>query len=386
MRPVSILIALAVIATLALWVFDRDALRQLAGQTPPPGEAAASGEAPAGAAPRGSGAQGDQPGGQADSQGEAPILTVVAMHSQAREIPAVVVLRGRTEASRRLQIRAETAGKLIAEPPAKGSRVSAGDVLCRIETGSREAAVRQAEAALNEAELNLKVTRGLSGEGFASATRLAAAQAAVEAARAGLENARRELERTTISAPFDGILEGEPPEIGSLMQPGTPCATLIRLDPIRMVGFVPELDVGRIEPDAPAGARLADGTELVGRVTFVSRSADPQTRTYKVELEAPNPDLKVRDGQSAEIGIRTQQQKAHLLPMSALTLNDAGDLGIRSVDESGTVQFLPVKMLRDSPEGVWVGGLPEKVDVIVVGQEYVVSGVHVNVSWREDGS
>jgi len=70
---------------------------------------------------------------------------------------------------------------------------------------------------------------------------------------------------------------------------------------------------------------------------------------------------------------------AHLLPQSVLTLNDEGTLGIRSVKD-GVVEFYPVTIISDSREGVWVTGLPPTVDVITMGQEYVVPGQKVNAT------
>jgi multidrug efflux system membrane fusion protein len=70
---------------------------------------------------------------------------------------------------------------------------------------------------------------------------------------------------------------------------------------------------------------------------------------------------------------------AHLLPQSVLTLNDEGVLGIRAV-ENDIVAFYAVTILRDTREGVWVAGLPNRVDIITVGQEYVTAGQRVHAT------
>merc|ERR1711916_108538 len=226
--------------------------------------------------------------------------------------------------------------------------------------------------------------------GFASETRVANALAGVrsaegglKSARSGLENiqasilsaeaavasARQEIEKLAIHAPFEGILESDTAEIGSLMQPGSLCGTIIQLDPIIIAGFVPEAEVNRITEGVRAGARMVDGTTIQGQVSFLSRSADQTTRTFLVEIEAPNADLKIRDGQTADILIEADGALAHLLPQSSLTLNDAGTLGVRIVAADGTAQFTPVRILRDTSQGVWLGGLPPVANVILVGQE-----------------
>jgi len=159
-------------------------------------------------------------------------------------------------------------------------------------------------------------------------------------------------------------------------------ACFLQLDPIKLVGFVPEAQVDRVVVGAQAGARLSSGREVVGEVTFISRSADPQTRTFRVEITVPNPDQRIRDGQTADILIQTDGTPAHMLPASAMTLSDEGTLGVRVV-EDGIVRFTPVQMLRDTATGVWLTGLPEVADVITVGQEFVTDGVPVRVTYEE---
>ena len=148
---------------------------------------------------------------------------------------------------------------------------------------------------------------------------------------------------------------------------------------------MPETLVERVAVGAQAGARLASGREVIGEVTFLSRSADPNTRTFRVDVEVDNADLSIRDGQTAEILIRADGERAHLLPQSSLTLDDEGHLGVRLVAD-GAAKFAPVAVIRDTTEGIWVTGLPEAVEIIVVGQEFVTDGVRVDVTYRETKS
>ena len=151
---------------------------------------------------------------------------------------------------------------------------------------------------------------------------------------------------------------------------------------MKLVGFVPEIDIGRVEVGSTAGARLANGREVLGDVTFISRSADENTRTFRVEVEVGNTDETIGDGQTAEIFIAADGAAAHLLPQSALTLNDQGRMGVRIV-EAERVAFAPVSVVRDTTEGIWVSGLADEADVIVVGQEFVTDGVPVSVTYQE---
>ena len=421
MRIFPIITAALVVAVLYLVIFERDRALEFAGVS--------------------SGGSQEPEIVEEVQEAEEPLarVAVVAMTSEASEISDFVLARGRTEAARQVDVRAETSGKVISDPLRKGSIVQEGQLLCELDPGTRvaslteararlpeaqaripeaqarlpeaQARVAEAEARLAEAQINLNAAKSLAEGGFASETRVAAAEAgyesalaAVQTARAGLASAQsgveaaeagiqsaqagiaaaeREIERLSITAPFGGFLESDTAETGTLLQPGALCATVIQLDPVKLVGFVPEAEVARVASGAMAGARLATGDEIFGQVSFISRSADPNTRTFRVEVTVPNPDGKIRDGQTVEIGISADGQKAHLLPMSALTLDDAGTAGVRLVDGEGVVSFAPVSILRDNVDGIWVAGLPDKANVIVVGQEYVIDGVTVDVAYRE---
>ncbi len=412
MRLIPVLTALFVSAFLYFVVVERDRLAAFAGNGAP--EATPEETTEAATVPR-----------TVSSSEQSNAIRVVAIKSEARTIDSAVVLRGETEADRQVEVRAETSGLVISEPLRRGTHVTAGQELCRLDVGtsaavlaeakarlleaearipSAQAAVAEAEARLEEAKINDNAARKLSEGGFASSTRVAstaasvrAAEAAIQSATSGLEStqagiesaqalvaaAEREVERLTMTAPFDGLLESRTAELGSLMQPGSLCGTVLRLDPIRVVGFVPETDINRVQEGSLAGARLTTGQEVSGQVTFVSRSADPQTRTFRVEVTVPNGDLSIRDGQTAEIVISADGAQAHFLPQSSLTLNDEGTLGVRVVEEGNIVAFKAVDLLRDGTDGIWVGGLSENANVIVVGQEYVIEGVEVAPTFQE---
>lgn len=388
MRVVPLLSALAVMATLYLLVFERDALVDFAQGDHDAWQRTALAQALRDGAGTGDpgAASAAVPEAQAEVEPPAPPerrIAVVVQPSTSREIARAVIVRGRTEAAREVEVRAETAGRVISEPLSRGSSVAADEVLCRLAPGTRAAALDEARARLAEAEINATAAEQLSADGFASLTRAAAARAGLQAAQAAVAAAQEEMNRLEIRAPFAGILETDSAELGALMQPGAPCATVIALDPIRLVAFVPEMEIDRIEVGALAGARLGGGAEVLGRVTFLARAADPATRTFRVEIKVPNPDGRIRAGRTADIGIEAAGTRGHLVPGSALTLDDAGRLGLRLMDDDRRARFHPVEVVRDTPAGLWVTGLPDSADIIVVGQEFVADGVAIEPSFRE---
>jgi multidrug efflux system membrane fusion protein len=362
MRIMSILTAALVALGLWLVIMDRDRLDRWTGRdaaSPAPSQSAA-------------------PGAPAPVAG--PVQSVLVREIAAQPLQSGVLLRGRTEAARSVEVRAETGGRVVSAPLPRGTRVEQGTILCRLDAGTRPAALAEAEARLAEADLTARNTDVLREAGNAAETRRLAAQSALAAARSAVAAMQADLARTEIAAPFAGLLEDDTAETGTLLQPGGLCARVVALDPLRLVGFAAERDVARIQPGAQAGGRLADGQMLAGTVSFVARSADAATRTFRVDITVPNPDGAIRDGQTAELLIATPGVAAHLVPASALTLDDDGHIGVRLADADDMARFARVTVLRDSADGIWVSGLPDPARVIVRGQDYVTDGVALAVT------
>lgn len=381
MRFLSVLTAIVVSVVLYAVVFERDRLMEFAGRAPD--DATAAQEA---AETTSQAAQTSADAGEATETAEPLGVRVVVQKSESSQVDTAVTLRGQTEAVRHVDVQSETSGRVISEPLRKGSFVTAGDTLCQIDPGTRQAQLAEAEAGLAEAQISDTAASRLAEGGFASETRAVGAKATLQSARAAVEAAKTELGRLVIAAPFDGVLDTDTAELGSLMQPGTHCATILQLDPIKIVAYVPETLVDSVELGAEAHARLSSGRDVQGKVTFLSRSADQATRTFRVEITAANDDLTIRDGQSAEVAISAEGVAAHRIPASALTLDDQGNMGLRTVDDTDTVQFFPVRVLRDTHDGVIVTGLPDNVRIIITGQEFVTQGVKVRASEAENAT
>ncbi|MCX2723196.1 efflux RND transporter periplasmic adaptor subunit [Roseibium salinum] len=292
----------------------------------------------------------------------------------AEDRQAILEVRGRTEAEAKVAVRASTSDDVVERPAREGARVEAGDVLCVLDKGTREASVLEAKAALAQAELDHAAATQLNTKGFTAQTRVAAVQAQLDAAKARLEEAELELQRTVIRAPIGGLIESPMAEIGAQLDKGGICATVVDADPLIAIGQVSELSISKISTGMPAEVALVTGENLEGEVRYISPSADPDTRTFRIEVALPNPEGKARDGVTAVTRIPLPVERAHKISPAILTLNDAGQVGIRAIDENNTTVFYPIQVLGGEQDGMWVGGLPEEVTAITVGQEYVSDG------------
>lgn len=300
------------------------------------------------------------------------------------QTPAVSI-RGRTEFNFRVDVRTETQGKVVERFVARGAQVKTDDLLCRIATSDRKVKLQQAQAALSQAQLEYNGAIKLDKSGLQSNTGMAAAKTRLATMQAQLKRRQLDLAHTLLHAPFDGIIERLPAPIGTYLNVGGICASIVDLDPILMVGRVSERDIEHIRLGNAATGILLNGKTIEGVVTFISKDASVQTRTYEIEIEAPNPGNAVASGLTLSISIPTKSYQAHHISPALLTLDDAGNIGVRIVDESNRVRFQPVDIIKDTSSGVWVRGLPLVIKLITVGQELVVEGDLVNVSMQPGG-
>ncbi len=336
-------------------------------------------------------------------------VSVLVQKSNEQEVTNGILLRGQTEAFKSVQVKAETSGSVISQPIRKGTFVKNGELLCELEVGTKSDVLSEAKVALalsldeldasiHQYELRVQAAerqksllkRGVGTEAAVEAAELSASSAetqslskrqAVANVEARINRATTELNNTKIIAPFDGLLESDTAEYGDFMQTGAPCGTLLALNPIKLIGYATETQVSKIDVNTTAGARLISGDTVSGTVSFISRSADPTTRTFLVETTVPNENYEIREGSTADIYISLSGAKGHLLPQSSLTLNSSGVLGVR-IALNDKAKFIPINIIRDAEEGVWVTGLPDTVDVIIVGQEYVTDNSNIKVSYK----
>ncbi|MCY4342166.1 MAG: efflux RND transporter periplasmic adaptor subunit [Gammaproteobacteria bacterium] len=291
-------------------------------------------------------------------------------------------IRGKTENKRTVAVRAQITGTVTARPVERGSRVAAGEALCRVSVDDRRAGLRESEAELKRAQIEYQGRLKLRADGLQSDTLVAQAQAKLAEAQAEFKRSQLSLARTVVKAPFAGIVEDVHLEVGDYVTPGAQCATLVDLDPMLLVGRVSERDVLRVLPGQTAAGLLSDGTRVSGQIQFVGQQSDPETRSYALEVRIPNPSYRLRSGVTTDILIPVAEVMAQRVSPALFALNDEGVIGVRTVDADGRVAFNPIEIVRDEADGVWVTGLPEVATVITVGQELVVPGQSVEVDFE----
>lgn len=302
------------------------------------------------------------------------------IHAQVRT--AKVMVRGQTQNKRTVTVKAETRSKITSRPVERGDRVAKGDLLCKLAVEDRWTSLLEAKAGLSHAQINYEGSLKLQKSGLQSETAVASVKSELARAESKLSRARLEMARTEIRAPFAGLIENTHVEIGDYTQPGAACVTLVDLDPMLLIGQVSERNVHKLSIGAVAKGVLANGRVAEGTIIFIGSKSNDSTRTYAIEVAIPNADYAIKSGYTAQIEISVDELMAHQVSPALLSLDDEGKIGIRTIDSQNRVVFNMIEIVADDVQGIWITGLPDVATLITVGQELVVPGEEVEISFR----
>lgn len=235
------------------------------------------------------------------------------------------------------QVAAEVPGRVIEARANVGEEIKKGDVIVRLDPVMGELELRSAEAALENARVQLSEAERLGREAEALGARKVISQTELEAAksksatasgdvkRLEAEGARLEtqLARHEIKAPFDGIIRARLVEVGDAVGVNQAVAELDQLDPLRVIFYASDTEIGAFDEGVKLELSIAGkpGKKFEPRIENIARSADPQTRLFKIEASLPNPEEKLPGGTQGVVTVSTGEHTERLfLPASAVRL------------------------------------------------------------------
>jgi len=309
---------------------------------------------------------------------------VQARESRAESHQPRLPIQGQVQAWQQVEILARVGGEVLALPIRQGTVVEKGTVLLALDPEDRQARVAQLEADLQRAEAEVQASERLRERDLTSQLEQLGALAEQARVRAELDAAELALRNTSPRAPFDGTFDRRFVEEGDYVQPGQSLVRFVDISRLRVSAQVSQQDVHKLEVGFPAVITLQDNSELEGELVYIAAVADPGTRSYYVEIEADNPDLRRIAGGSAAIRIQLPEVQAHRLSPSLLSLDGDGRMVVRYVDDEKKVREQPVRLLSASRDGAWVDGLPEQINLITQGAGFVAPGQEVDVVMAGD--
>jgi membrane fusion protein (multidrug efflux system) len=295
----------------------------------------------------------------------------------------VAALTGQLEAELTVRVRPDTSGVLESIEFAEGQPVKQGDVLFRLRGDEESARLQEAIAERDLSRATFERTRKLAKRNISSDAQLDRARAELARENARVEAARAELEKTTIRAPFDGMMGALYVAPGARIEPEDMLTQIDSIDRLQVVLSLPEIAVGLARVGIPFEFTVAPypGEVFRGEVYFVAPTVDPQTRRMLVKGWAPNPDHRLRPGLflsiTAEIG---RKQDALAVPEAALALDREGTFVWRVGDDE-TVERVGVETgLRSEGVVEILRGLEPGDRVVTAGTNKVRRGSAVRAA------
>lgn len=305
---------------------------------------------------------------------EKVLRTVAVIEPDFVQHNRIIRISGVTSPDKRTTLATRSAGILGELKVKKGDRVRAGDVVLVLDGAEKRAMVETAKALLDQRQKEAENIERLVRNGISPTTQSDSARSALASARSQLEAAQADLDRLTVVAPFSGIIDQVMVEEGSWLPSGEAAAVLLQLDPVVALGEVSEREIASVRVGSEADVRLISGDVVSGIVRHVSLEATSGTRTFPIEVAIANPDNKLPAGMTAEIMIKSEAVEAVKLPRSVVTLDAAGNLGLRILNADNTVGFVPIDLIDDSPAGLVLSGVPQDAKIIIAGQDLVSDG------------
>ena len=318
-------------------------------------------------------------------QSESVALTKVQVEAfSVRKFMPEIRLRSFTAPFRVVDLKAEISGSVVAVPGRRGSLIEGGQVVCALDEDDTQQQLDQSRAQLQQAEIAFTGAQQLKTAGFQSELAIAEAKANLEATKLAFKRSEINAQNIKIKAPFTAIVERRPVEVGDFLAVGQLCARLVELSPLKIIAQVSEADVAKLKLGDRAVATFEGRQPVEANLTYIAHEANAMTRNYLVEAKTENADLALRAGISATLSLNLPAIEAHLIPSSLILLDADGDTVVRAVDKDNVVLQLKVKTVGEDKNGVWVQGLPDAVNLITVGQNYVSQGQQIEIYFSAD--
>lgn len=327
----------------------------------------------------------------------------VAGGTAVKQVPGTITVR----AEYQMDLKSDAGGRVVKSSLEVGKEVKAGDLLVQLDstdiqmdidrTESQYETEKQRQAVgssikleLDSAKDSLEISESLTKIGNLALSELERRRRGVKQLEqrvaleevnnarslADFENAlavkRRQLEKMSITAPFDGVISAVDVWPGDLIGGGTPVASVITLAR-RVEGKISEEDFADIRVGQKASVRLLGygNQQFDAKVTRVLPTADPDTQRYTVYLDVTIPKERLVPGLTGEVSVVVGQRHAQtIIPRRALSGDDVyvvedGRVRLRRV-EAGYVSLTQVEILKGLAPGDLV--IVEALDTFRAGQ------------------
>jgi RND family efflux transporter MFP subunit len=308
-------------------------------------------------------------------------INVVALELRPGPLNDRINLPGVVRPWVQLKVVAEVPGKIVAKQVAEGRSVDQGAILALIDDRDYRNALASASARYQAAKASHDRLVRLFKEQLATRAQLDDAEALLNTSKAAMDNAALDLERCTIRSATAGVVDRMPVEVGQFLGSGDPVAEVLQMERVKIEVGIPESDVDAVRSIEQYRVTVdaLKGRVFEGRRHYLAKSADTLARTYRLEIEVPNPEGTLLPDMFARVElVKRRIEDALSVPLFALVSQGNGQA--LYVAENGKARLVPVQTgIQEGWQVQIAHGLAAGDRVIVVGQRDTKDGAPVNL-------
>lgn len=312
-------------------------------------------------------------------RGARPASVEIAI-AATRDMPEIIEAVGTTRARQTIEIVPEISGRVEEILVSPGQRVSADDVLVRLDSAIARADLDEARAQMTERQRTLERALQLRETNAVAAATLDDAEARLAEARAQVDRAEQRLAERIIRAPFDGIVGLSEVDLGARVSPGTRITWLDDLSEVEIDFGLPETVYSRVRTGQRVTARSAafPDRQFIGEIDVVDSRIDPVSRSFRARARVPNPDGTLPAGMFMQLDLTLSQPSLVTVPEEAIVFQ-AAETYVFAVRD-GTARRVTVQTgpRRDGVVAI-LDGLQEGETVVIRGLHSVRDGGEVNI-------
>jgi membrane fusion protein (multidrug efflux system) len=312
---------------------------------------------------------------------EPPPVNVSVVKLEPTELTETEVLTGKIAPWVEVEVSAELGGTVQEIGFEKGQRVKKGQVLARVGTDLLDAALREAQAALEEAEANYNRAKELFARQAVPRQELVTHTSRYHAAQARLEVANLRVQRSVIKAPVSGMAISRHADVGEVVPPGARITSIHQVSRLKVEVGIPENDIAYFRNGGEATLKVDayPGKIFEGTIHFLGPVANSKTRTFPSEVAITNTGNELRPGMIARVSlVKRRLENAVVVPRDALLDRDLGSVAFVGVEDRAQER----QVVLGPSEGnrvVIEDGLSFGESLIVAGHRNLVDGQPIRV-------
>lgn len=292
-----------------------------------------------------------------------------------------------TNASDKVSIKSEINAKVSSIIAKSGAFLTAGDSILELEFYAKKEAFEHAKALEKQKFIDFEAESELNSKKYGSKSDLYRSIADLRDAQKTLQETIVDMNYSLVVAPYDGIVDKIFPSKGDTISANdTIITTIVNPQTYNVISYVSEKNISKIAKGEPVEIWLADGRTLYGDISFVGFLANETTRTYRVDTKISfdqTKDKYIPMGMSAIVKLPTEEVSAYKIPTYSLIINEAGKIGVNTVNKDSLVQFIEVNLLEENGENFWISfknssEMLDQVTIISRGAYFVMDGDKIN--------